>query len=78
MFIIVFINREGIGYGFGIFEIKFLNGVLVWGYRGVVLGFFIFVGGIFGGKYIFVINLNSLNFNNLEVFKNILFVEFRK
>lgn len=62
MFIIVFIEGKGVGdvYGFGIYEIKFLNGVLVWGYGGGIFGFIIFVGGVIGGKYILVISFNFI------------------
>lgn len=79
MFIIVFIGIDEFGdFGFGIFKMKFLNGVLIWWYGGIIFGFLIFVGGIFGGKYILVVNLNSFKVDIFDFFKNILFVEFSK
>ncbi|EDX64744.1 alkaline D-peptidase [Bacillus cereus 03BB108] len=71
-------EREGTGYGLGIFETKLPNGVSVWGHRGGVLGFSTFVGGTLGGKHTVAVNLNSFNLSNPDPFKSILLAEFSK
>ncbi|KAA0777183.1 class A beta-lactamase-related serine hydrolase [Bacillus sp. AR2-1] len=71
-------NREGTGYGLGIYEIKLPNGVSVWGHRGVVPGFTTFAGGTLGGKHTLAVNLNSFKADSPDPFKSILLAEFSK
>ncbi|MED0903435.1 serine hydrolase domain-containing protein [Bacillus nitratireducens] len=71
-------NREGTGYGLGIYETKLPNGVSVWGHRGVVPGFTTFAGGTLGGKHTLAVNLNSFKADSPDPFKSILLAEFSK
>ncbi|MDA2068195.1 serine hydrolase domain-containing protein [Bacillus cereus] len=71
-------NREGTGYGLGIYETKLPNGDSVWGHRGVVPGFTTFAGGILGGKHTLAVNLNSFKADSPDPFKSILLAEFSK
>ncbi|MDP1512361.1 serine hydrolase domain-containing protein [Paenibacillus sp. CMAA1739] len=71
-------DREGTGYGLGIFETKLPNGVSIWGHKGRVLGFTTFAGGTLGGKHTLVVNLNSFKADSPDPFKNILLAEFSK
>ncbi|OTX28242.1 hypothetical protein BK720_32175 [Bacillus thuringiensis serovar brasilensis] len=58
----------------GIYEIKFLNVVSIWGHTGVIPGFDTFAGGAYvDGK------LNSMGrAENIGLFKSILLVEYRR
>ncbi|PEC07147.1 serine hydrolase domain-containing protein [Bacillus toyonensis] len=71
-------NREGTGYGLGIYETKLPNGVSVWGHRGGVPGFTTFAGGTLGGKHTLAVNLNSFKADSPDPFKSILLAEFSK
>ncbi|MEJ9255867.1 serine hydrolase domain-containing protein [Bacillus wiedmannii] len=71
-------NREGTGYGLGIYETKLPNGVSVWGHMGVVPGFTTFAGGTLGGKHTLAVNLNSFKADSPDPFKSILLAEFSK
>ncbi|CAM4340339.1 D-alanyl-D-alanine carboxypeptidase [Bacillus wiedmannii] len=71
-------NKEGTGYGLGIYETKLPNGVSVWGHRGVVPGFTTFAGGTLGGKHTLAVNLNSFKADSPDPFKSILLAEFSK
>lgn len=71
-------DREGTGYGLGIYETKLPNGVSIWGHQGKVLGFTTFAGGTLGGKHTLAVNLNSLKADIPDPFKNILLAEFSK
>ncbi|MGI8282251.1 serine hydrolase domain-containing protein [Bacillus mycoides] len=65
-------------YGLGIYETKLPNGVSIWGHGGSIPGFVTFAGGTLGGKHTLAVNLNSLNADNHDPFKNILLAEFSK
>ncbi|SCA96787.1 Alkaline D-peptidase [Bacillus mycoides] len=65
-------------YGLGIDETKLPNGVSIWGHGGSIPGFVTFAGGTLGGKHTLVVNLNSLNADSPDPFKNILLAEFSK
>ncbi|MDM5428443.1 serine hydrolase domain-containing protein [Bacillus mycoides] len=65
-------------YGLGIYETKLPNGVSIWGHGGSIPGFVTFAGGTLGGKYTLAVNLNSLNADSPDPFKNILLAEFSK
>ncbi|MCH4568635.1 serine hydrolase domain-containing protein [Bacillus sp. ES1-5] len=65
-------------YGLGIYETKLPNGVSIWGHGGSILGFVTFAGGKLGGKHTLAVNLNSLNADSPDPFKNILLAEFSK
>ncbi|MEF7633347.1 serine hydrolase domain-containing protein [Bacillus thuringiensis] len=71
-------NREGTGYGLGIYETKLPNGDSVWGHRGGVPGFTTFAGGTLGGKHTLAVNLNSFKADSPDPFKSILLAEFSK
>ncbi|MDN4873794.1 serine hydrolase domain-containing protein [Bacillus cereus] len=71
-------NREGTGYGLGIYETKLPNGDSVWGHRGSVPGFTTFAGGTLGGKHTLAVNLNSFKADSPDPFKSILLAEFSK
>ncbi|PWN13292.1 D-alanyl-D-alanine carboxypeptidase [Bacillus thuringiensis] len=71
-------NREGTGYGLGIYETKLPNSDSVWGHRGVVPGFTTFAGGTLGGKHTLAVNLNSFKADSPDPFKSILLAEFSK
>ncbi|MDA2434948.1 serine hydrolase [Bacillus cereus] len=71
-------DREGTGYGLGIYETKLPNGDSVWGHQGKVLGFTTFAGGTLGGKHTLAVNLNSLKADRPDPFKSILLAEFSK
>ncbi|MEI3895394.1 MULTISPECIES: serine hydrolase domain-containing protein [unclassified Bacillus (in: firmicutes)] len=70
-------NREGTGYGLGIYETKLPNGVSVWGHRGGVPGFTTFAGGTLGSKHTLAVNLNSFKADSPDPFKSILLAEFK-
>ncbi|MFS8354810.1 serine hydrolase domain-containing protein [Bacillus nitratireducens] len=63
-------------YGLGIYETKLPNGVSIWGHGGSIPGFVTFAGGTLGGKHTLAVNLNSLNADSPDPFKNILLAEF--
>ncbi|MGG3647214.1 serine hydrolase domain-containing protein [Bacillus wiedmannii] len=65
-------------YGLGIYETKLPNGVSIWGHGGSIPGFVTFAGGTLGGKHTLAVNLNSLNADSPDPFKNILLAEFSK
>ncbi|USL16715.1 serine hydrolase domain-containing protein [Bacillus thuringiensis] len=65
-------------YGLGIYETKLPNGVSIWGHGGSIPGFVTFAGGTLGGKHTLAVNLNSLNVESPDPFKNILLAEFSK
>ncbi|HDR3494354.1 D-alanyl-D-alanine carboxypeptidase [Bacillus wiedmannii] len=65
-------------YGLGIYETKLPNGVSIWGHGGSIPGFVTFAGGTLGGKHTLAVNLNSLNAESPDPFKNILLAEFSK
>ncbi|MGH0945184.1 serine hydrolase domain-containing protein [Bacillus mycoides] len=65
-------------YGLGIYETKLPNGVSIWGHGGSIPGFVTFAGGTLGGEHTLAVNLNSLNADNHDPFKNILLAEFSK
>ncbi|MGE6593685.1 serine hydrolase domain-containing protein [Bacillus mycoides] len=65
-------------YGLGIYETKLPNGVSIWGHGGSIPGFVTFSGGTLGGKHTLAVNLNSLNADSPDPFKNILLAEFSK
>ncbi|NSL68117.1 serine hydrolase domain-containing protein [Bacillus toyonensis] len=65
-------------YGLGIYETKLPNGVSIWGHGGSIPGFVTFAGGTLGGKHTLAVNLNSLNADSSDPFKNILLAEFSK
>ncbi|KWU54312.1 D-alanyl-D-alanine carboxypeptidase [Bacillus mycoides] len=65
-------------YGLGIYETKLPNGVSIWGHGGSIPGFVTFAGGTLGGKHTLAVNLNSLNTDSPDPFKNILLAEFSK
>ncbi|MGK0532950.1 serine hydrolase domain-containing protein [Bacillus sp. 'calajunan'] len=65
-------------YGLGIYETKLPNGVSIWGHGGSIPGFVTFAGGTLGGKRTLAVNLNSLNADSPDPFKNILLAEFSK
>ncbi|MEK4893895.1 serine hydrolase domain-containing protein [Bacillus sp. FSL M7-0996] len=65
-------------YGLGIYETKLPNGVSIWGHGGSIPGFVTFAGGTLGGKHTLAVNLNSLNADSQDPFKNILLAEFSK
>jgi len=65
-------------YGLGIYETKLPNGVSIWGHGGSIPGFVTFAGGTLGGKHTLAVNLNSLNADSPNPFKNILLAEFSK
>ncbi|OTY41019.1 peptide hydrolase [Bacillus thuringiensis] len=62
------------GYGLGIYEIIFPNGVPIWEHTDVILGFDTFAGGAYVDG-----NLNSMGrAENTGLFKSILIVEYRQ
>ncbi|EJP84279.1 serine hydrolase domain-containing protein [Bacillus cereus] len=65
-------------YGLGIYETKLPNSVSIWGHGGSIPGFVTFAGGTLGGKHTLAVNLNSLNADSPDPFKNILLAEFSK
>ncbi|MBT2576190.1 beta-lactamase family protein [Bacillus sp. ISL-8] len=65
-------------YGLGIYETKLPNGVSIWGHGGSIPGFVTFAGGTLEGKHTLAVNLNSLNADSPDPFKNILLAEFSK
>ncbi|QIW19624.1 serine hydrolase domain-containing protein [Bacillus thuringiensis] len=65
-------------YGLGIYETNLPNGVSIWGHGGSIPGFVTFAGGTLGGKHTLAVNLNSLNADSPDPFKNILLAEFSK
>ncbi|EJV76299.1 serine hydrolase domain-containing protein [Bacillus cereus] len=65
-------------YGLGIYETKLPNGVSIWGHGGSIPGFVTFAGGTLGGEHTLAVNLNSLNADSPNPFKNILLAEFSK
>ncbi|PFZ50035.1 serine hydrolase domain-containing protein [Bacillus wiedmannii] len=65
-------------YGLGIYETKLPNGFSIWGHGGSIPGFVTFAGGTLGGKHTLAVNLNSLNADSPDPFKNILLAEFSK
>ncbi|MGG0207141.1 serine hydrolase domain-containing protein [Bacillus mycoides] len=72
-------GRAEIGrYGLGIYETKLQSGVTIWGHGDSIPGFVTFAGGTLGGKHTLAVNLNSLNADNHDPFKNILLAEFSK
>ncbi|QWG81804.1 MULTISPECIES: serine hydrolase domain-containing protein [Bacillus cereus group] len=60
--------------GLGIYETNLPNGVSIWGHGGSIPGFVTFAGG----KHTLAVNLNSLNADSPDPFKNILLAEFSK
>ncbi|OOR16531.1 serine hydrolase domain-containing protein [Bacillus mycoides] len=64
--------------GLGIYETNLPNGVSIWGHGGSIPGFVTFAGGTLGGKHTLAVNLNSLNADSPDPFKNILLAEFSK